>query len=210
MYQHIHKPRREHPTRAHLVDTVVTMLETQPVGSLTTEAVLEAAHASRSSLYHHFEDFSHLIEAAQLVRFSRYVDGSIRDMERVINEAQSREEARDWLRRVTRNTQAPEIAEVRRYRIAIIAQAGESDRFRAALGQEQARLTAALTELFRGAQTKGWMSQTIDPMAGAVLIQSYALGRIVDDISETHMDPDAWIDTIDLLVDRVFGFDGQS
>ena len=63
--------RPTHPTRVRLIDTMVEMLQTTPASAITTEAVLETSGISRSSLYHHFADFSDLIEAIGLFELER-------------------------------------------------------------------------------------------------------------------------------------------
>ena len=78
-------------------------------------------------------------------------------------------------------------------------------RLAARLAGEQARLTDALADLFRLAQSRRWMSRRFDPHAAAVLIQAYTLGRIVDDVVGSPMDPDAWNAIVNQIVDRVFG-----
>ena len=47
-------------------------------------------------------------------------------------------------------------------------------------------------------------AKDFDAHAGAVLVQAYTLGMIVDDFVENQMDPEAWYDLIDKVVDKVF------
>ena len=73
------------------------------------------------------------------------------------------------------------------------------------LAVEQQRLTTALMEQIAQAQKNGWVNKEIDPQAGAVLIQAYTLGKIVDDLSQTPMSPESWNQLITRLAERVFG-----
>jgi hypothetical protein len=72
------------------------------------------------------------------------------------------------------------------------------------LGAEQARLTDALTDLIREAQEKGLYRNDFDPRACAVLIQAYTLGKVVDDVVDTPVDPQAWNDLISQVIALVF------
>jgi hypothetical protein len=72
------------------------------------------------------------------------------------------------------------------------------------LGAEQARLTDALTDLITQAQEKGLYRRDFDARACAVLIQAYTLGKIVDDVVEEPVDPQAWNDLIMQVITNVF------
>lgn len=50
------------------------------------------------------------------------------------------------------------------------------------------------------AQIRGWVKREFDPHAISVLLQSYSLGRIVDDIAQTHLDNERWLEMIDLVL----------
>jgi CDGSH-type Zn-finger protein len=69
---------RLHPTKEELIKycrwfcwILLTLDE------ITSENVLDISGISRGSLYHHFEDFSELLELAQVRRFASYVNKSI-------------------------------------------------------------------------------------------------------------------------------------
>ena len=194
--------RPVHPTKAKLLDTAVLMLNTMPVEAITTEALLERSGISRSSLYHHFSDFSDLLGAAEVVRFTHFVDISI-DMLANSLEANDRADLRERLKVVTRKTQNLRIQHIRSRRVQVLAEAYRSERFRQLLGAEQERLTDALTDIIRELQARNWVVQELDPRAVAILIQAYTIGRAVDDITPNHVDPDAWVALIDNIMDSV-------
>ncbi len=72
------------------------------------------------------------------------------------------------------------------------------------MAEEQTRLTDALIDLINEARNKGVYASDFDAHAGAVLVQAYTLGMIVDDFVDNQMDPEAWYDLIDKVVDKVF------
>ena len=194
-----------HRTKTLLIDTTVRLIDDRGAGALQVEEVLAASGVSRGSLYHHFEDFYELIEVATAQRFSASVDRSIAAIARLLDSATSREECFAGLRQITEQTQARDLEGVRFERARALGMAGSNDRFRRILGIQEQRVTDALAELFRQAQSRGWMNTEFDPHAAAVLIQAYTLGRIVDDISVNQMDQEAWVDLIMALIERVFG-----
>jgi len=167
------------------------------------EVLLESG-ISKGSLYHHFNDFSELIEAAMIRRFSILVDASIGLIEKVVHESKSKEEFLDGLRIVTRATQDPVLSVNRFERARALGMAGSNLRFRSALAVEQDRLTSALEDLFRESQNRGWLSTRFSPRAGAVMIQAYTLGQLINDVSDTQFNNDDWITLIDLMLDKVF------
>lgn len=192
-----------HPTKSKLIQTLVEMLDETDVADLQVEQVLERSGVSKGSLYHHFEDFSHLIEAAHVNRFSRMIDRSIASLAEVLVRSSSKAAMVAGLKEVTRNTQRQEISALRFERARALALAEHQPRMRRAMAAEQARLTDAIADIARDAQSKGWIRADLDPQVLAVFIQAYTLGKIVDDISEDKMDPDRWADLIDEIVERV-------
>jgi AcrR family transcriptional regulator len=193
-----------HPTRERLIDTVVVMLDGDHPDKINVDDVLLKSGISKGSLYHHFEDFNDLIESALVRRFSGTVDANIEAISTLVAQATSQVEFLEGLQAVTIATQAQERAPMRFERARALGMAGWNPRFQKVLGEEQRRLTEALTDLFREAQHKGWMNAQFDPHAAAVLIQAYTLGQVVNDIDDEPMSRDAWNALIHRLTDQVF------
>ena len=198
------KPKNVHPTRLKLIETVLTLRHSQTYEDITVEQVLDVSGISRGSLYHHFSDFFDLIEAAEIVRFTKYVDVSIARISDAMAKAQTRAELSEGIREITRETQSVQMHSIRMDRIAALARAQGNPRFQKALGVEQDRLTQALADLVSQAQIKGFADPALDPHSVAVFIQAYTLGRAVDEISDSEKNHEAWNHLIDLVVDKVF------
>jgi len=194
------RERRTHPTRDKLVVTVVELLKTFRPDQISVEQVLEESGVSRGSLYHHFEDFYELLEAAEIENFSTYVDLSIEPLSRVIHESKTLEQVIAGIHRGTEVTQHPTVLAIRFQRIQALSRSYGNERFHKALGREQERLTSALADLVREAQEKGWFRKDLDARAAAVLVQAYTLGKVVDDITDVHMGENAWVSLIDDIV----------
>ena len=189
-----------HPTRERLIATMADLLDKKAPEQINVDEVLNVSGISKGSLYHHFEDFSDLLEVAYLRRFAAYVDLSSDAIAEIIATSTSRDEFLNGLREITRRTQAPDLASLRLERLRAIGLAGGNERFRTRLAVEQQRLTDALADLVREAQVKGWCRPDFNPHVIAVFIQAYTLGRVLDEIAESPVDNDQWVAFIDHMV----------
>lgn len=194
-----------HPTRQRLIDTTVTLMDGDNPDKVHVDEVLSLSGISKGSLYHHFNDFSDLIEAALVQRFSIGVDASISALMNLIATAESRDDVYAGLTAITMDISSPERHAARFERCRALGMAGANDRFRERLAVEQDRLTSALADLFREAQVKGWMNQEFDPRAAAIFIQAYTLGFAIDDVSSEHVNREQWVALIDRVLTHTFG-----
>lgn len=186
-----------HPTQQALVEATVAMLDEMPAEDITAVLVLERTGISSGSMYHFFDGFSDLLEAAYLRRFSDGVVASTTAIRSIVDESADAEDFLTRLEQITRATQdRVRLAGSRFERARILAMTVNNPRFRATLGELQQQLTDGLTACFADAQAKGWLNTTFKPRTGAVFIQAYTLGRIVDDITGEPMDDEDWVGLI--------------
>lgn len=193
-----------HPTKARLIETTAELLENQFPEAIQVDEILDKSGISKGSLYHHFEDLGELLEAAQVARYALWVDRSIGLIVPVLSEAKTRDDIIDGLRRITTYTQSPEYKATRYSRARTLANSETSERFQRALGLEQDRLTTALQDLVEEAKNKGLFREHLDARVVAVFIQSYTLGKIVDDIVPHPMGQEKWDEFIlDMLINTM-------
>jgi AcrR family transcriptional regulator len=192
-----------HPTKRALVQTVLDQLKTKKPSDLTSELILETSGISKGSLYHHFEDFDDLIETAQVFRYAAYVDQSIHILTKVFQTAKNRDEMLTELKQLTKFTQSPNLVSQRMDRATSISLANANPRMMQKLNAQQDRLNEALIDIFREARDRGWINKEIDLHAGAVFIQAYTLGIIINDVSGKKLDNKAWTDLIDLFASKI-------
>ncbi len=193
-----------HPTRERLLLTTVELMDTENPEKVGVEMVLEKSGISKGSLYHHFEDFPALIEAALVYRFHSVVDNSIALIADTVAHATTSDQFYSDLRKVTEITHSSAMTAVRFERARAIGHAGNSPRFKEALGVEQQRLTYAFADLVREAQNQGWVVADIDPDAAAVFIQAYTIGKVIDEITPEPVDEAKWLELINRMIERTF------
>ena len=192
-------------TKQRLIDATSELMDELPLEEISAALVLERAGASKSSMYHFFEDFSELLEETFLVRFAASVEASGRAIKDVIKASTTQAGFFNAIEAVTKSSQARDSSAIRFQRARMLARCERNDRFRKSLGEIQENLTDFLAEAFEMAQQKGFVNHDFEPRTGAVFIQAYTLGKVVDDITQVHMDDDDWERLIGAVLRQVFG-----
>jgi AcrR family transcriptional regulator len=192
-------------TRHNLIQATSELMDLHAIEDISASMILERAGASKSSMYHFFEDFSDLLEQTFLVRFDEEVRVSIVVIEKIIARSTTKEEFFVALDRLTASTQDRGLASLRFSRARELARSERNEKFQKSLGKLQQQLTDSLTNAFQTAQDKGFLNKSFEARTGAVFIQAYTLGRIVDDITETHMNDADWQKLIGRIAREVLG-----
>jgi AcrR family transcriptional regulator len=185
-------PQSIHPTKSRLIETTAELLDSKFPQEIAVDEILDKSGISKGSLYHHFEDLGELLEAAQIARYAIWVDRSIGLMTPLLSIAKSTSDMIESLRQATIFTQSKEYKATRFQRARTLANSETSPRFQKALGIEQDRLTSALEDLVAEAKNKGLFRKDLDTRIIAVFIQSYTLGKIVDDIVPNPVEQEKW------------------
>lgn len=194
-----------HPTYEKLIATAFELLQVHMPEEVTLAMVLKKSGVSHGSLYHHFDDFPDLIEAALSQTFSDLVDRNITIMTQMIEKASGLEDILRGISEFNRVTQLPENRDERFKRARLLALADRNERLMSRLRVEQDRLTQGYRHLFQNAQRDGWMFSDFDPNAAAVFIQAYTFGRVIDDLASARVDQEAWNSLVMAVISRVFG-----
>ncbi len=194
--------RTIHPTKEKLIATMVSLMDENALSNIQVDDVLRESNISKGSLYHHFENFDELVEAALIQRFAYGVDISIELVSGAVNGALTAEEFVAKIIEVTTITQGRERSKFRLERARVIGLSVNSPRLLQHLEAEQDRLTAAMADVVREAQEKGWVSKTYDAQTIAVFMQAYTLGRVIDDVasSNQHVDSEDWNNVVNAAV----------
>lgn len=200
------RPRdRKKPSlaREHLIEATERLLLRFHPSEITTSMVLKEANVARGTLYLHFDDFSSLMEMVLLSAFSNSVEQNINALRVIIHDAQTKEALITALETLTENSQGPGRKEFRFARLRLIAYTERNPRFAAALAEEQRRLNAKFEELFELIKRKGWLNTSLDIHSVTVFVQAYTLGKVIDDVAQDGMSPDAWNTLIGQVISRV-------
>ena len=194
--------RNIHPTKEKLIATMVELMDEHALSSIQVDDVLRESNISKGSLYHHFENFEELTEAALIARFASSVDMSIVLVGDAVHGARTAEEFVEKIIQVTTVTQGRDRAKFRMERARVIGLSVNSPHLLASLQKEQDRLTAAMTDVVREAQEKGWVSRTFDAKTIAVFMQAYTIGRVIDDVAsnDEHIESDDWNNVVNAAV----------
>jgi AcrR family transcriptional regulator len=193
-----------HPTKRLLVETVVAMLETKKPHEILADEVLATSGVSKGSMYHHFEDLQELVETAQLQRYSKWIDASIEFMTTYVLGANTKEEFIESLRKLTELTQSIDRKGARAERARALAACFDNPRMAKQMGVETQRHTDALADIIQEVQNRGYIRSDEDPKAAAVFIQSYTLGKMVNDYNPTGVDDETWVNLIHHMAVRTF------
>ena len=193
-----------HETKQHLIQATSELMDEVSLEEISAAMVLERAGASKSSMYHFFEDFGDLLEATFLVRFAASVQASDHAIKEIIEKSTNKVDFFKALEKVTQVTQTRNNSAIRFQRARMLARSERNERFRKSLGDIQQQLTDSLTQAIKNAQDKGFVTTDFQPRTLAVFIQAYTLGKIVDDITTNPMDDQDWDRFITRIASRVF------
>ncbi len=186
--------------RKQLIDACRTLLAEVGSKKITTAMLLKQAGVARGSLYHHFEDLETLIQSAMVEEFSEYVAANIAMLNAAIAESKSAKQFRSALNRITEVSQGTDRRSNRFARVRLIAYSDDNPNTLSLLAETQQRLTDSISEIVSRAQQLGWVRRDISSRAVAVFIQSYTLGKVVDDIVPDPVPAIDWNSLIDVIV----------
>ena len=192
-------------TRQNLIQATSELMDLHAIEDISASMILERAGASKSSMYHFFDDFGDLLDETYVVRFGENVRVSIVVIEKIIARSTTKEEFFVALDRLTASTQDRGLASLRFSRARELARSERNEKFQKSLGKLQQQLTDSLTNAFQTAQDKGFLNKDFEARTGAVFIQAYTLGRIVDDITENQMNDADWQKLIGRIAREVLG-----
>lgn len=193
-----------HPTAQRLVDTVKEMLLDTAYNNIKSENVLLRSGISRGPLYHHFINFDELIQLAQTQIYQDYVGllfGALMNASSALDDPLA---AREEFANIIRRSQVGNSVSLHRQRVGIVHNAASTKSFSDKLGGTQESLTQQWIDIYQICVDKGWADPSLDPRTVAILMQSTFFGRVLDDISPSHMNMDAWIVTLIRLLDNFF------
>jgi len=191
---------KTNPTRQLLLDAAVELLDSHKRESITVELLLNKCGASRSSLYHHFEDMNDLIAAAELYRVSQAFEFVINLVEKILQSNGSVTEVLGAVQNELNKTELVNPIKIRNLMILGQARAIESEKFALALGRQQEQLSQSITETIKLGQSQNLFDPSKDPYALGVFLQALFLGRFVVQFAATELTEDVWYTLINEIM----------
>ena len=193
-----------HPTAASLCKTVGNLLDEKNPDLITVEEVLQKSGISKGSLYHHFEDLSDLIETTLIIRYTHWIDLSIRKMSKLLENGKTTKSLKDGLYKVTYATQSDAMAKTRLERAQIVAATQNNPRLLKKFTTETDRMTSSFEDLIREVIGRKLFKPNLEPRAIAIFIQAYTFGLVLNDLSENKVKYENWVSLINQIIDEVF------
>jgi AcrR family transcriptional regulator len=181
----------ERPTYKKILDQAVLVLVEDGYDRFSVQRVLDGADVSRATLYRYFPDVDGLIEEALVETFRQEVDRFLSVATDLVEGSTDLDSFRVSLRQFFDlfSTIPPVIRLRRTHTFALAATRPE---LASAIAVVQETLTDGWTAIVQNAQAKGFVRSDIEARVAAVMIQSMAIGRIVDDAAKSHVSDEQW------------------
>lgn len=196
------KQRTDHPTGRLISVAVAEILKEKGPAGFHVDDVLERTGLTRGAIYHHFDNVDDLIESGLVVSYSEGLGDTIAFVRDVLASAETFDAFRTGIFEANliyvRNES---LRAVRKLRAHTLSLADRTERMAALLASTQQQLTNEYVHAITRGQERGWVRADLDAQALAVFVQAYSFGIIIDDISETHLDPEAWARMIETFFD---------
>ena len=193
-----------HPTKSHLIEAVSTYLDGHQGQDPCSDQVLLLSGISKGSMYHHFQDFSELIEMTRIFRFSKYIDHAVDGFKDALSLGGTKDDVRSRFLETVKNRQTIDDKRQRTETAHLLSLSIHHRQLGSVLAKEQERLTQRYADLYAQCVDMGYADKNLDPRSISVLLQSITWGRIVDDISLVQMKNEEWSSIIMNLLDHTF------
>lgn len=195
----------EHPTRTLLVATATNLIEQHGPSGFTVESLLQESGVSKGSLYHHFLDFTDVLEESVVRTYLTTLEEDLAALAWMIGDNPSPEHMRETLLTIVRLSSTEHRAAQRMRRVHLFSMSNHGTQgMREKLAHHQTRSIHALADIVRKAQELKVVRGDLDAEATAALVLSLVFGRVVSDVSESPIDDARWTPTVMKFLDSAF------
>lgn len=193
----------ERPTYTKILEHALALLNEVGYDRFSVQRLIDSVGVSRTTLYRHFTDVDGLIEAALAAQYRQEADRQLQTAVDLVQQASNQKGFRTGLRTLLQGFSTIP-STVRTRRAHAIALSATRPELAAALALAQEELTDGWDAVMREAQRRGFARKDIDARTIAVMLQSLALGRIVDDVADTHLGNERWAEAFYDLIERSY------
>jgi AcrR family transcriptional regulator len=195
----------EHPTRTLLVETSTRLIEQHGPTGFTVEMLLTESGVSKGSLYHHFQDFTDVLEESVVRTYLNSVEEDIATLAWMIGEDPQPDQLRETLLSIVRISSTEHRSTQRMRRVHLLSMSDHgTDGMKAKLAYHQTRSIHALADIIRKAQELRVVKPDFDPEALAGVVLALVFGRVVSDVSESPIPDERWTPTILTFLETAF------
>lgn len=190
-------------TRERVLAVALEQLERGGEAAVRIDEINQRSGVSIGSLYHHFGDRDGVIAAAQLRRFSRYVEAEIASLSDVVREARDRDQFRRALLSLAKGSHTALRHSVRWGRIAVMASTVGREDLRDDIAHLQTRLTDGFQAHVAQGQARGFFRGDLDARAIAAFVEAWSLGLALNDLDDRAVPESAWLEVVGVAIDAL-------
>ena len=195
----------EHPTRTLLIDTSTRLIEQFGPTGFTVEMLLQESGISKGSLYHHFRDFTDVLEESMVSTYLKSVEEDLAVLEWMVRENHSPEQLRETLLSIVRISTTENRAAQRMRRVHLLSMSDHgTESMKAKLAFHQSQSIHNLAKVLKMAQEMNVVKSEFDPVALSGVVLALVFGRVLSDVSETPIPDEIWTPTIMAFLETAF------
>ena len=159
---------------------------------MRVQDIADAAGVQIPILYRKFGNREQLIQAAQIERLGRALDGEFREIGAVVDQAATAEQFRSLLDLILASLDTAERRAARWQRVNVIGSTYGRPELAAAVSQLQSRTIRGVADALRRPQQHGWLREGLDLEAFAAWFAGQTMGRIIIELGNSAIDQSAW------------------
>jgi AcrR family transcriptional regulator len=179
-------------TREALIQVTVDALDELGEPNVRLENILATSGVSVSSLYHYFGNLRGLIDAANIVRFSRVYLLDLESTRTSLEKARTRDDFRLMVISVVEDIFSQTRSVNRRRRLLALSGLDNNHDFVASIAEAQRSNAEATSELLAFAKARGFVPDDCDPVSFGVWLSAQAFGLAVTEIMNDDVLNDKW------------------
>ncbi len=187
------KQSRSVPVIQMVLDETCRRLIDEDESLIRIPDICTATGVNYGSVYHHFGSREGLIDAAYHKMFLDYAEHDIEILRNITEGSETIEEFIAGMSGLAGTFSHGEQRKRRRaLRIRIVAASLTRPELYEKISATQDRVTEGLMRLVEHGQSRGWLRSDLTSRSVAVMVQANLVGRILDDISGTPVQPSEW------------------